>query len=79
MSYRQRKKVILRYLIFLSAVLLTIFVGSASVVFAWDHPSHMVTAAIAVPATAIVMMTAIRPFRIVRSLMGYPQLFKPVM
>ena len=47
MSYQQRKKVILRYRSFLSAVLVTIFVGSASLVFAWDHPSHMVTAAIA--------------------------------
>ena len=47
MSYRQRKKVILRYRSFLSAVLITIIVGGASVVCAWDHPSHMITAAIA--------------------------------
>ena len=47
MSYRQRMKVILRYRSFLSAVLVTIFLGSASLVFAWDHPSHMITAAIA--------------------------------
>ena len=47
MSYRQRKKVLLRYRSFLSAVLITIFVGSASVVCAWDHPSHMITTAIA--------------------------------
>ena len=47
MSYRQRKKVILKYCSFLSAVLVTIFLGTASLVFAWDHPSHMITAAIA--------------------------------
>ena len=47
MSYRQRKKVILKYCSFLSAVLVTIFWGTASLVFARDHPSHMITAAIA--------------------------------
>ena len=47
MSLRRQNKVILIRHSLLSVILVTVFLGSASGVNAWDHPSHMITAAIA--------------------------------
>ena len=47
MSLRRQNKVILIRHSPLSVILVTVFLGYASGVNAWDHPSHMITAAIA--------------------------------
>ena len=47
MSLRRKNKVILKCHSLLSVILAAVFLGCPSGVNAWDHPSHMITAAIA--------------------------------